>query len=326
MLVDSFGRIHDYLRISLTDHCNFRCSYCMPEGCIQFTHPNALMSKNEIIEISKTFVDLGVKKIRLTGGEPLLRKDFKEILGDLSELPVELAITTNGVLLDGFLPSLKNAGLKSINISLDSLDRNKFQQITKRNDFNRVMNNIILSSKLDFKVKINVVVMKGLNDHEINYFVDLTNRLPVHVRFIEFMPFAGNKWKKSQVMPSSRIVEEVGIVFPIEKLTDHKNSTSKAYKVTNYKGTFGVITTITDSFCNTCNRLRITADGKLRNCLFNSEETDLILPLREGRNIVELIEKSVRGKAKERGGYEYFPAEGKSRLDNSGRSMTELGG
>ena len=168
--------------------------------------------------------------------------------------------------------------------------------------------------------------MKGLNDHEINDFVNLTNQFPIHVRFIEFMPFFGNKWEKSRVMPSSRIIEEVGNTFSIEKLTDHKNSTSKAYKVTNYKGTFGVITTITNSFCNTCNRLRITADGKLRNCLFNSEETDLIMPLREGRNIVELIKKSVRGKAKERGGYEYFPAEGKGWLDNYGRSMTELGG
>ncbi len=268
----------------------------------------------------------GVKKIRLTGGEPLLRKDFNEILEALSELPVELAITTNGVLLDGFLPMLKMAGLKSINISLDSLDENRFQQITKRRDFDRVRNNIILSTMLDFKVKINMVVIKGLNDHEINDFVKLTNQLPVHVRFIEFMPFFGNKWEKSRVMPSNGIVEEVGKVFPIEKLTDHKNSTSKAYKVKNYKGTFGVITTITDSFCDTCNRLRVTADGKLRNCLFASEETDLVMPLREGRNIVEVIEESVKGKAKERGGYEDFPVDGKGWLDNSSRSMTELGG
>ena len=321
MLVDSFGRPHDYLRISLTDHCNFRCTYCMPDDCIQFTPTSALMSKDEIMAISREFIDLGIKKIRLTGGEPLVRKDFNEILKMLSELPVELAITTNGVLVDAFLSVFKKSGLNSINISLDSLKPDKFYNITQRNNFKRVMDNILLSIKSGFKVKINVVVMHGINDNEISDFVELTRKLPVHIRFIEFMPFFGNDWTKKCVVPSGRILETINRYYDSEKLTDHRNSTSKAYRVNNHKGTFGVISTVSEPFCSTCNRLIITADGKLRNCLFSKTETDLLTPLRDAKNIKMLITRSVTEKSFKRGGLQYFNG-----INNHERSMVKIGG
>jgi cyclic pyranopterin phosphate synthase len=326
MLVDSYGRQHDYLRISVTDHCNFRCNYCMPQGCGQYTLHEDLMSMDEIAYISKLFVAMGVKRIRLTGGEPLVRKDFDKILKSLSKLPVKLAITTNGVLLDRFLHLFKLSGLRSINISLDSLKPDKFHTITHRNDFTRVRDNILLSIKMGFKVKLNVVIMKGVNEDEVTDFVALTNRLPIHVRFIEFMPFLGNMWDSKKVVPSNEILKTVGDKYDIIKLTDHPNSTSKLYRANGYKGTFGVITAVTDSFCGSCNRLRLAADGKLRNCLFSKDETDLLSSLRKGKCIHKLIKSSVMKKDFQRGGLPDFTTFKERQLKNLEHSMVKIGG
>jgi cyclic pyranopterin phosphate synthase len=193
MIVDKYNRVHNYLRISLTDNCNLRCFYCMPEEEYEFTPASKLMQKDEIETLSKIFVGLGVNKIRLTGGEPLVRKDAGEIIKTLSKLPVKLTITTNGSRLHEFADILDESGVHTLNISLDTLQPEKFQLITRRDQFERVYENIQLLLKRNFHVKVNMVVMKGLNDNELNDFVEWTKHQPVHVRFIEFMPFTGNR-------------------------------------------------------------------------------------------------------------------------------------
>ena len=193
-IVDTFGRFHDYLRISLTERCNLRCFYCMPEDGIQLRDKAEFMTTEELIFIAKKFVALGVKKIRLTGGEPLIRKDFADIIRQLGELPVELTITTNAVLVDKYIDDIKSAGVKSINVSLDSLKEERFNMISRRSYYTKIRENIDLLIKNDFHVKINIVLIKGTNDDEIIDFVNWTIREKIQIRFIEFMPFDGNNW------------------------------------------------------------------------------------------------------------------------------------
>mgnify|MGYP003462461311 FL=1 len=192
MIKDSFGRVHDYLRISLTDACNFRCTYCMPDEEIQFKASAHLMQVDEIDAIAGMFVRMGVRKIRLTGGEPLVRKEAAEIIRVLSKYPVELTLTTNGYRAHEFIPVFKEAGIRSVNVSLDTLNPEKFFKITRRDHFRQVWDNIQLLVREGFHVKVNVVMMKGMNEEEIIDFVEWTKTQPVHIRFIEFMPFSGN--------------------------------------------------------------------------------------------------------------------------------------
>src|SRR5690606_28652790 len=194
ILTDSFGRKHNYLRISLTEKCNLRCTYCMPEDGLLLTPKDQLMTADEIYEIASTFVQQGVYKIRLTGGEPLVRKDFSAILQKLSTLKAELSITTNAILIDRYLQDFKDYGLNKLNVSLDSLSPEKFKFITRRDQLQKTYDNILLLIKEGFHVKVNAVLIKGVNDDEIIDFVNLTKALPISVRFIEFMPFDGNKW------------------------------------------------------------------------------------------------------------------------------------
>ena len=199
MIQDRYNRIHDYLRISLTDNCNLRCFYCMPEEDYEFTPASKLMQVDEILAISEIFVSMGVNKIRLTGGEPLVRKDARQIMEGLSKLPVKLTITTNGVRAHEFADTFEAAGIRSVNVSLDTLNAERFQLLTRRNQFATVKSNIEMLVNRHFHVKVNVVVMKGINESELVDFVRWTKDLPVHVRFIEFMPFAGNKWQHEKV-------------------------------------------------------------------------------------------------------------------------------
>lgn len=326
MIIDQFNRVHDYLRISLTDNCNFRCFYCMPEEEYEFTPASQLMQAHEIEAIAKTFVDLGVKKIRLTGGEPLVRKDAGDIILALSKLPVTLTLTTNGVRLHEFLPALKQACITSLNISLDTLQADKFQLITRRDQFQRVYDNIHLLLQNSIRAKVNVVVMKDLNDHEINDFVRWTKDTPVHVRFIEFMPFQGNRWTSNKVLTWQQILQTVETEYSFIRLKDELNDTAKKYMVPGHAGTFAVISTMSAPFCSTCNRMRLTADGKMKNCLFSKEETDLLTALRNEQDIVPLIRQSIHAKAKELGGqfsadFEHIEA---SAIQN--RSMITIGG
>ncbi|AEV96946.1 cyclic pyranopterin phosphate synthase MoaA [Niastella koreensis] len=326
MLIDQFNRAHDYLRISLTDNCNFRCFYCMPEEEYEFTPASKLMQANEIEAIAKTFVDQGVKKIRLTGGEPLVRKDAADIILALSKLPVTLTMTTNGARLHEFLPILKQAGITSLNVSLDTLQADKFHLITRRDQFQRVYDNIHLLLENDIRAKVNVVAMKEFNDHEINDFVRWTKDTPVHVRFIEFMPFQGNKWTSNKVLTWQQILQIVESEFSFLPLKDEGNDTAKKYIVPGHAGTFAVISTMSAPFCGTCNRMRLTADGKMKNCLFSKEETDLLTAFRNGQDIIPLIRQSIHAKAKELGGqfsadFEHLEA---SAIQN--RSMITIGG
>lgn len=326
MLVDSFKRNHDYLRISLTDVCNFRCHYCIPHVEVTFMPASRLMNADEIETIAETFVKLGVNKIRLTGGEPLLRKDFEAILLKLAKFPVSLAITTNGDRVNKFIDLFKETGLNSLNISLDSLDREKFKSITKRDKFDQVLSNINLLLKNNFHVKINMVVMKGINEDEILQFVEWTKHKPVHVRFIEFMPFDKNQWNKNTVFTYDEMLEVISKEYSFVKIKDQFNDTAKKYKPLGHEGTFAVISTMSQPFCNTCNRMRLTADGKMKNCLFSKGETDILRALRKGEDITPLIKMNVLSKAKKLGGQ--FEDDFK-KIDTQNivnRSMIKIGG
>ncbi len=326
MIVDSHHRIHNYLRISLTDACNFRCFYCMPNEEVEVTPHSKLMSKNEIISLAKTFVKLGVNKIRLTGGEPLIRKDVAEIIEALSLLKVALTMTTNGALIHKYIDVLKKANIQSINVSLDTLNADTFLLLTKRNQFDQVKSNIELLLQHNFSVKVNVVAMKGINDHEINLFVSWTKNHPIHIRFIEFMPFTANQWHHEKVISYKEILSSISEEFDYIKLIDGKNDTTKKYKVVGHQGTFAIISTMTAPFCSSCNRIRLTADGKLKNCLFSKTETDLLVALRNNENIEALIHENFIGKEKELGGQllSDFTKVDASVLEN--RSMISIGG
>ncbi len=326
MITDSFGRIHDYLRISLTDNCNFRCFYCMPEEDYDFTPSSRLMQTNEIIKLAEIFVANGVKKIRLTGGEPLVRKDAAQIMAALGKLPVELVMTTNGTRIAEMLPVLKEAGIKTINISLDTLQPEKFFMITRRDVFHQIRSNIELLLQHKIKVKINMVVMKGLNDNEINDFISWTKFNPIQVRFIEFMPFSGNKWTGNQVFSLGEILAVIEKDFSILPVKGEAHDTAKSYMIPGHEGSFAVISTMTHPFCNTCNRMRLTADGKLKNCLFSDSETDLLSKLRQNEDVVPLIQSAIWSKKKTLGGQLVSDFEKIDVTTIQNRSMITIGG
>ena len=329
ILQDTHQRIHSYLRISLIERCNLRCTYCMPEAGVPLSPKSHLMTYEEIFEIAKTFVKHGVNKIRLTGGEPLIRKDIPVILEKLATLPVELSITSNAVIIDRFIDILKDNGVKSVNISLDSLQKDKFASITRRNQFDKVYDNILLLLKEGFKVKINAVLMKDFNDDEIIDFIKFTKEHPVSVRFIEFMPFDGNKWDMSKMVSYKAVMDQVEKAFPkdiIERLNDAPHDTSKNYKITGYAGSFAIISSVTNPFCDSCNRLRLTANGQLKNCLFSSTESDILGTLRAGKPIEPVIQKAVLGKHFMRGGMDTLEKLQEPKRHTNNRSMITIGG
>ena len=329
ILLDSHGRDHAYLRISLIERCNLRCTYCMPEEGVALSPKSHLMTYEEIYKIAKTFSDHGVTKIRLTGGEPLIRKDIPVILEKLATLPVELSITSNAIIIDKFIHVLKANGVNKINVSLDSLDEGKFKHITRRNEFKKVYNNILLLVKEGFTVKVNAVLMKGFNDNEIIDFINFTKDLPISVRFIEFMPFDGNKWDMSKMVSYAEVMKYVNEAFEnenFERLQDAPNDTAKNYKIKDYKGTFAIISSVTNPFCDSCNRLRLTANGQLKNCLFSSGESDILTTLRAGKSIEPIIRKAVQAKFKVRGGMDTLKKLKEPKLHNNNRSMITIGG
>ena len=322
MLTDTHNRKHDYLRISLTDACNIRCTYCMPEHAV-FAAREHLMRSDEIIELASCFVRLGVRKIRLTGGEPLVRPDLSAILRGLALLrPAgleELTMTTNGIRLHEVIDELENAGMRSVNVSLDTLMPERFREITRRDHFHRVLSNIHLLLDRSFRVKVNVVVMNGVNDDEVVDFVTMTRDYPLHVRFIEYMPFEGNRWTDRRLISSKELLERVSQFYSVEPLERNAHDTSRAFKVMGYSGTFAFISTMSTPFCGDCNRLRLTADGKMKNCLFSKGETDLLSALRIGTPVEALIRENLSGKAAQWGGQDlYGPTQN--------RPMVSIGG
>ena len=284
------------------------------------------MQTDEIVALAKTFVGLGVNKIRLTGGEPLVRKEFPEILRALSELPVQLTLTSNGVFLDKHLDLLESCGVRSINISLDTLNREKFILLTKRDNLEAVKANISKALELGFHVKVNMVVMKGINENEIIDFAEWSVYSPLHLRFIEFMPFTGNQWHHDKVFTRDQILQTIAGKFDFIPLGKEPHETAHKYFVKGAKGSFAIISTMSHPFCGDCNRLRLTADGKMRNCLFATHETDLLSALRNGEPAEPLIIQNLMQKKEKLGGQfdEQFEKIQPETLQN--RSMIAIGG
>ncbi|KAL3048921.1 hypothetical protein OYC64_008411 [Pagothenia borchgrevinki] len=293
-LTDNFGRRHNYLRISLTEKCNLRCQYCMPEEGVKLTPRGQLLSTSEILTLARLFVQEGVEKIRLTGGEPLIRPDILDIIAELRKLEglKTIAVTTNGMNLARLLPKLKDTGLDLINISLDTLVPAKFEFIVRRKGFHKVMEGIDKAIEMGYNpVKVNCVVMRGLNEDELLDFVALTEKKPLDVRFIEYMPFDGNKWNFKKMVSYQEMLDHIRQQWPnLERLETGHTETAKTFKVPGFKGQVGFITSMSDHFCGSCNRLRITADGNLKVCLFGNTEVSLRDVLRSGASEEELLQ------------------------------------
>lgn len=277
------------------------------------------MSVKEIFEISSIFSRLGITKIRLTGGEPLVRVDAAEIMLALSSLPLELSISTNGVLVDEYIDVFKKSGIKAVNLSLDTLNADEFFKITRRGDFDKIMKNIYLLLKEGFDVKVNMVVIKGVNENKVNEFIEWTRNYPLHVRFIEFMPFSGNKWLWEKVFSLREMLDSIEAEYEVMKIEDKAHDTTKNYQVKGFNGKFGIISTMTAPFCSDCNRMRLTADGKMKNCLFSRDETDILGAYRNQEDILPLIASCLQSKKAERGGQFDF-----EHIEN--RSMIRIGG
>lgn len=293
-LTDTFDRQHDYLRISVAERCNLRCLYCMPEEGVALSPDRQLLTTPEIIMLSSLFVSQGVTKIRLTGGEPTVRRDILPLMHELGALRKhglkEICITSNGISLHRKLDSMIEAGLTGVNLSLDTLDPWRFQIMTRRKGLEAVQKSIsrILEANrmgAGIKLKINCVIMRGVNDEEIPSFVEMTRDHDIECRFIEYMPFEGNKWNKRKMLGYSEMLDVIKQKYPtLQKAQDHKNDTSKSWHVPGFAGRVGFITSMTENFCGTCNRLRITSDGNLKVCLFGNVEVSVRDVLRESNN------------------------------------------
>jgi molybdenum cofactor biosynthesis protein A len=294
VLLDNHGRKINYLRLAVTDRCNLRCFYCMPEEGLDWLSRKELMTYEEMLQACSLLVKMGIEKIRITGGEPFVRKDIMKLLTALSALDglKELSITTNGVLTAPHVAELKRIGVRSINLSLDTLDANRFFAITRRDEFAKVMETMEQLLKHDMEVKINTVVMAGKNTQDIIPLVELTKELPVSVRFIEEMPFNGDGHSYSGIeWDYVRILDEIRQAFPdIQKVPDPLYSTSYNYHIPNHKGSIGIIAAYSRTFCGTCNRVRITPQGVLKNCLYDDGVLNIKDLMRSGVNTIELEE------------------------------------
>jgi len=292
VLTDNHGRKINYLRLAVTDRCNLRCFYCMPEEGLNWLSRSELLTYEEMLFVCDLLVKMGIEKIRITGGEPFVRKDIMQLLTALSELKGlnELTITTNGVLTAPFIPELKKIGIKSVNLSLDTLNANRFFAITKRDEFANVMETFEQLLKHDIEVKINAVVMDGKNTQDIIPLVELTKDLPVSVRFIEEMPFNGDGHIYTGLQwDYVRILDEIRQKYPgITKLTDSPYSTSYNYQIPNHKGNIGVIAAYSRTFCGTCNRIRVTPEGELKTCLYDAGVLNIKDMIRNGASDFEL--------------------------------------
>jgi len=300
-LVDTFGRVHRDLRIAVTDRCNFRCQYCMPEEGMKWIPREGVLTFEEIERVASLLVSrYGVDSIRLTGGEPTVRANLPDLVERLAKLGVDLAMTTNGATLPLVAQDLKDAGLKRLNISLDSLDRDRFIELTRRDDLERVLEGIDAAIDAGFDpVKINVVLMNGVNHDEIVDFATFGRDKGVIVRFIEFMPLdADEQWGPDRVVPLADVVKAIDEVYPIEPFA-RTSAPATTYRYEDGKGQIGVIATVTEKFCDTCDRIRLTADGQFRNCLFAVQDYNLRDALRAGATndeIAAVIEGAVHDK------------------------------
>ena len=323
-LVDLFGRVHKDFRISVTDRCNFRCQYCMPEEGLDWLKREELLTFEEITRITKILVkNYGINSVRLTGGEPTLRANLPDLISMLSELPIEIALTTNGINLSKNAQIFFDAGLNRVNISIDSLKAERFKEITLRDEMEKVITGIEASIEAGLSpVKINVVVMRGINDDEIIDFAKFGRELGVIVRFIEFMPLdADEKWSTLSVVSLKEIFSKINAVYPLEPV-ERSNAPASRFRYLDGRGEIGIVASVTEKFCDTCDRIRITADGQFRNCLFSNEEFDLKEVLRSestDKEICEFLERAVRAKREGHG-------IGNVDFIRPARSMSQIGG
>jgi cyclic pyranopterin phosphate synthase len=304
-LVDTFGRLHDNLRISVTDKCNIRCFYCMPEGPVDYVPHAEILRYEEIERVARVAASLGVTKLRLTGGEPLVRKHLDRLVAMLRAVPGirDLALTTNAVLLADQAQALHDAGLRRLNIHLDTLDRQRFHQITRRDDFDRVMRGIEAAQRSGFEsIKINAVAVKGLVEPDIVPLARFGREHGIEIRYIEFMPLdAQGIWERARVLTADEILamltREIG---PLEEIPDRDpRAPATEYRFADGRGRVGFIASVSKPFCLNCNRIRLTSDGKLRYCLFAIDEMDLKGLLRGGASddaIAQRIRENVRAK------------------------------
>lgn len=301
-LIDQYGRVHDYLRISVTDRCNLRCVYCMPEEGMQFEPDNRILTNEEIAEVVGTLAPLGVRKLRLTGGEPLVRKGLDKLIRMLSAIPgiEDIALSTNGIYLASFAERLKEAGLTRVNVSLDSLHAERFAKITRGGDVRRVLNGLKASRLVGFSpIKLNVVLMKGVNEDEVEDFLRMTYEEPLHIRFIEYMPigYEGAGWKAGYI-PLSHVLETCDrLKWRYTACKDiYGSGPAENYRLDGAAGTFGLIHPISDHFCATCNRLRLTADGNIKPCLYWADEYNVRKIIGDRAAIEALFRKALDGK------------------------------
>ncbi len=300
-LIDTFGRRHRDLRISITDRCNFRCTYCMPEEGMQWLPRTDILSFEEIERLARLLVERhGIESIRLTGGEPTVRAHLPVLVEKLAALPVDLALTTNGATLRLVAHDLAAAGLKRINISLDTFDRDRFMAITRRDELAKVLDGIDAALEAGLgPVKVNAVMMRGVNDDELLDFARFGRDKGVVVRFIEFMPLdADQNWTNDSVVTAAEIVERIGAVYPLDAMAA-SSAPAMRYRYADGRGEIGIVASVTQAFCGTCDRVRLTAEGKFRNCLFGLEEYDVRALLRGGASDDEIstcIEQAVLAK------------------------------
>lgn len=295
---DSFGRKINYLRVSVTDLCNLRCKYCMPkEGICKRDHDD-ILTLEETEEIIKVFVSLGIDKVRITGGEPLVRKGILDLISNVGQLEgiKDFAITTNGLLLKRYAKDLKNRGLNRVNISLDTLNKNKYKEITRGGDLTKVLEGIDEARMVGLSpIKINTVLIGGFNDHEIRDFVNLTVKDNIDVRFIELMPIGeAQNWAIENFISNDIVLDKVRELMKIKG--EDPSSPAIYYKMPEGKGKVGIINPITCKFCDYCNRVRITSTGKLKLCLHSDDEIDLKKVIREGKDLKEIILKEIYNK------------------------------
>ncbi len=327
-LLDSFGRVHTNLRISVTDRCNIRCFYCMPADNVQFMNRRELLTFEEIERFVRISVPLGLRKIRLTGGEPLVRRDLHRLVEKLAAIPEieDIGLTTNGILLAEQAQELFDAGLRRINVSLDALDPVKFEKITRRTGYEKVIEGIQSAQRVGFDpVKVNAVAVRGLTEDEVAPFGRFARETGVEIRFIEFMPLdADNNWGRDKVLFKHEILEiltrEIMPLVPMSEQDPH--APASEFQFVDGVGRIGIIASVSEPFCMSCDRFRITADGKLRNCLFSLEETDVKAMLRDNAADAEIARAIRESIAVKKEGHEINTA----RFVQPDRPMHSIGG
>ena len=292
-LRDGHGRLIGDVRVSITDRCNFRCQYCMPAEGLPWLERTEILSFEEIGRIVALLAAMGVGDVRLTGGEPLVRRDFPRLAAMLSGLPGvnDLSITTNGFLLERDASALVEAGISRFNVSIDSLQRDRFYELTRRDALARVLRGLeVLAAHPEaHPIKVNAVAIRGFTEQEVLPFAEMARRTPYEVRFIEFMPLDGDRsWSAERVLTGAEIRSAIEAVYPLEPVPRERHATARVYRFADGRGRIGFINPVSEPFCGDCNRIRLTADGRLRTCLFSLRETDLRTPLRAGADDAEL--------------------------------------